>query len=193
MDTAATALFQTQDIDPQFGHDLHLIMIFAGIIALALVVQAIGVSIAGVFAAKLFHKFDTLADKLDAKTMPIMEKTSAILSDITPKIHAISTNVEQFSYTVRTKCDEIGETVSEINRTVSDANFKTRTHIDHVHGIVTDALATTEDVSVTIQESIRKPVRQIAGIIAGVRAGIETLVARSPFGKSKNYENPYDL
>jgi hypothetical protein len=34
-----------------------------------------------------------------------------------------------------------------------------------------------------VRESIKTPVRQIAGLIAGVKVGIETLIARSPFGR----------
>jgi methyl-accepting chemotaxis protein len=192
MFTIAAVFFQGTAMDAQ-AHDIHLMMIFACIIAIALCAQAVGVFAAGFMAAKLFAKIEALTNRLEAKISPVMEKTSALVGDLTPKVNAISTNVEQMSYTVRAKIEEVGETVSELTRTVNDLNFKTRTHIDHAHGIVTDALATTEDVSNTIQDSIRKPVRQIAGIVAGVKAGIETLVARSPFGKARPSDNPYDL
>jgi len=93
---------------------------------------------------------------------------------------------------VREKVDELSATVAELNRTVSDVNFKTRVHVARVHGMVEDALDTTQEVQATVQESIRKPVKQIAGIIAGVKAAIDTLIARSPF-KPKGYDEPYDL
>jgi ABC-type transporter Mla subunit MlaD len=189
---AAAMYFQSQGFDQQ-THDIHLVMIFTCIIAVALCLQAVGVFAAGLMASKMFGKLDALTQRLEAKATPIMDKANQIVTDLTPKIQSVSTNVEQISYTVREKVDEIGVTVSEINRTVIDINAKTRTHVDHVDGIVSDALATTADVSSTIQDSIRKPVRQIAGIVAGVKAGVETLVARSPFGKTRPEQNPYDL
>jgi len=115
------------------------------------------------------------------------------LEDLGPKVRSISTNVEQISYTVREKCDELGQTLSELNRTVADVNLKTRVHVAKVDELVTDALVTTEQVQKTVQEGIKMPVRQIAGVVAGVKAAIDTLVARSPFGKKKGYESPYDL
>jgi hypothetical protein len=48
---------------------------------------------------------------------------------------------------------------------------------------VTDALNATEEMSHTIQDGIRAPVRQIAGVLAGFKAMIDTLISRSPFGK----------
>jgi hypothetical protein len=41
----------------------------------------------------------------------------------------------------------------------------------------------TEEISSTVQQGIKAPIRQIAGVVAGLKAGMETLIARSPFGK----------
>jgi len=186
-------MFVFQSGDPMTGHDMHLLMIFAGIIAAAMVAQAMGLVGSAIFASKMLKRVDHLTDSFDRKTTPVMKKAEALIDDLGPKIRAVSTNVEQISYTVREKCDEIGETLSQINLTVSEANLKTRIQVARVDDIVTDALATTEEVSRVVQDGIRTPVRQIAGIIAGFKAALETLVKRSPFGKGKGFENPYDL
>ncbi len=175
------------------GADVHRGTVFLLIIAVALVAQAVGVLMAAAFALKMFRKVEAMTNSFDRKTTPIIESMTVLVDELAPKVRVITTNVEEISYTVREKCDEIGVTLTEINRTVADLNMKTRVHVSHVDGMVTEALAATEEVSRTVQESIKKPVRQIAGILAGLRAGIETLAQRSPFGKSKRYENPYDL
>jgi methyl-accepting chemotaxis protein len=175
------------------GNDMHWLMIFAGVIAASMVAQAVGLMISALFAKKMLQKVEHLTDSFDQKTTPIMAKTNALLDDLGPKIRSMSTNMEQVSYTVREKCDELGETLSQINRTVSDANLKTRAQVSKVDDMVSEALATTAEVSAVVQDGIRKPVRQIAGIIAGLRAGLETLAAKSPFGKKRDFENPYDL
>ena len=186
----SAALFLLQN---STGGDVHRGTVFLFIIALALVLQAGGVIMAAAFALKMFRKIEAMTNSFDRKTTPIIENLTALAVELTPKVRAITTNVEEISYTVREKCDEVSATLTEINRTVADLNIRTRVHVNHVDGMVTEALETTEEVSRTVQESIKKPVRQIAGIIAGLRAGIETLAQRSPFGKPKNYENPYDL
>jgi uncharacterized protein YoxC len=164
-------------------HDIHLAMIFLAIIAIALVVQAVGVVISGAFAAKLLHRVDGIADMVEKKTGPILDKTNQMLHDLSPKVHSLTENAEQISYTVRTKVDELAATVSELNETVLEINGRTRMQVVRVDGIVTDALIATEEISQTVQNGIKAPVRQIAGVIAGLRAGLETLIERSPFNR----------
>jgi uncharacterized protein YoxC len=177
---AALAFFQTGDIS---GHDVHLLMIAAMIIAIAVVVAAVGLIATTICAAKLLHSVDGIVKEAKERTGPILDKTNALLQDLTPKVHAITANAEQISYTVREKLDEIGETVSQINRTAQDTNARTRVHVAKVDGIVTGALNTAEDVSQTVQEGIRVPLRQVAGIVAGVKAAVEKFVERSPFAR----------
>lgn len=175
------------------GRDVHWLMIFAGVIAAAMVAQALGLIGSAIFASKMLKKVEHLSDSFDQKTTPVMLKATALLDDLGPKIRSVSANVEQISYTVREKCDELGATLTQINRTVVDVNARTQVHVARVDGMVADALDTTAEVSRVVQDGIRTPVRQIAGIIAGFKAGIETLAKRSPFGKGKGLGNPYDL
>ena len=191
LNSLALAMLQGST-DAFSAHDVHLIMIFMAVIMVALVGQAVGVFIAGAFAAKLFHKVEKLGESFDEKAAPILQKSSELLNELAPKVRSISENVDQMSYTMRAKVDEIGETVSQINRTVQDVNERSKMQVSRVNGIVTEALDATEDISRTVQQGIRVPVRQVMGIIAGVKAGLETLLEKSPFGKSKG-DGRYDL
>jgi uncharacterized protein YoxC len=173
------AIFLQDDLT---RHDIHWAMIWLALIAISMMAAAAGAVIAAGFAAKLLTRVDSIADIVEKRTGPLLDKTSALLLDLTPKVHAISTNVEQISYTVREKVEELGATVSELNQTVQEINGRTRAQVSRVDGIVTDALVATEEISQTVQQGIKAPVRQIAGVIAGLRAGIETLIERSPFG-----------
>jgi len=175
----ATAIFQGDSVSPG---DVHVAMWCLVIIAIALVAQAVGIMVAGAFAAKLLHRVDGIARVVETKTGPILDKTNEMLHELSPKIHSLTENAEQISYTVRAKVDELSVTVSDLNRTVQDLNVRTRVQVAHVDGIVKDALDATADISKTIQEGVKGPVRQVAGLLAGLRAGLETLVERSPFG-----------
>jgi len=177
---AAMAMMEGEGLS---GRDVHWMMIFAGVIAVSLVVQAVGVVISGVFAAKLLHRVDGIAVKVDRQTVPILARTHQLLEEIAPKIHGVSENVEQISYTVRARVEEMGATVGELNRTVQEFNGRTRAQVARVDGIVSGALGMTEEIAETVQESIKMPIRQMAGVLAGLKAGLETLVARSPFGR----------
>lgn len=178
---SGTALFSFQNGELS-RHDIHLGMIFLGIIAVSLMFAAGAAMLAAGFIAKLLHRVDGIANIVEQRTGPILDRTNELLRDLGPKIHTVGTNVEQISYTVRSKVDELGETVSQLNQTVQEINGRTRVQVSRVDGIVTDALVATEEISHTVQQGIKAPVRQIAGVVAGLKAGLETLVARSPFG-----------
>ena len=197
--SAAAMVVLFQDAVAAEQHDIHLLTIFVGIAAVGLVVQSIALAVAASFGAKLLKKVDDIADHVDQKVSPILSKTNALMDELTPKMRTISENVEQVSYTVRAKADEIAATVTEINRTVQevnvtvqDANLRTRGQLARVDNMVTDALNTTHEVSHSIQEGIRKPVRKVAAIIEGLKAGLETLAAKSPFAK-RPPQSPYDF
>ncbi|MES2394057.1 MAG: hypothetical protein V4555_20655 [Acidobacteriota bacterium] len=186
-----TLAFWQANADAVSAHDVNVIKWCAIVIAGALVVQAIGVMVAAGFGAKLLHRLDKLSCAFDEKTTPLVNKTTALIDDLSPKVRSISENVEQISYTVRAKVDEVSVTVSEVNRTVQDINGRTRVQVARADEIVTEAMIATEDISRTVQSGIRVPIRQVAGIVAGVKAGIETLLAKSPFGKPK--DDRYDF
>jgi uncharacterized protein YoxC len=185
----AVMLFQGADLN---RHDIHLAMIFVGIIAASLLAQALFVGITMGYAAKLLHRVNQIGDIVEKRTGPMLDKTNALLDELSPKVKSITENAEQISYTVRTKVDELASTVSELNETVKEINGRTRVQVARADGLVTDALVATSEISHSVTESIKVPVRQIAGLVAGAKAGLETLIARSPFG-NKRGPGSYDL
>ena len=197
-------MFFWQAADEGTAHDLHLMMIFVGIISIILLLVFLTFVAGGIYAAGMVKKLETKMHQLEAqangilrdvtaKATPIVDKTHAIIEDLQPKIKSVSTDVESISKTVRAKVEQVGQTVSQVSDTVADLNGKTRQQAARVDGIVTTALNTTHDVSRKVQQGIRYPVDQIAGLLAGLKTGLETLAKRSPLGKSKNAPNPYDL
>ena len=158
------------------SNDLHLIMIFTGIVALSLLLAALTSAAVGVGVLKEIKQLRGLVTELHGKALPIFQKSTDVLTDLAPKIRTVSENVTQISYTVREKVDEVGETITQVNRTVQETNQRTRGQVDHVDRMVSEVLTTTEDLAHTVSHGIRIPVKQVAGMIAGLRVGIETLV-----------------
>jgi len=176
---AAVVVFQQDELTKR---DIHWAMLFLAVIALALVAQAVGVLIGAAFGAKLLRKVNVIADIVETKTGPIMDRTNSILRDLEPKVKSVGESAEHISSTVRVKVDELGVTMSELNATMRDINGRTRVQVKRADNIVSDAMHATEEISQTVQQGIKGPVKQIAGVIAGVKAAVETLVERSPFG-----------
>jgi methyl-accepting chemotaxis protein len=175
---AAVVIFQQDELTKR---DIHWAMLFLAVIALSMVAQAVGVLISAGFGAKLLHRVNAIADIVETKTGPILDQTNGILRDLAPKVKSVGENAEQISSTVRVKVDELGVTITELNATMREINGRTRVQVQRADNIVSDALHATEEISQTVQQGIKGPVKQIAGVIAGVKAAVETLVARSPF------------
>jgi methyl-accepting chemotaxis protein len=182
LNSLAMAFFQDA---ASSAHDVHLMRLYVAFIAGALMLQALGILLVAIYAAKFLAVLHSISRNVEEKALPLITRTGDLVRDLSPKITAIGTNVEQVSYTMRAKVDELGETVSQLNKTVTEANSRTRVHVARVDNMVSEALDTTEDVSRTVQQGIRVPVREIAAIIAGVKVAVETLIERSPFGKRK--------
>jgi methyl-accepting chemotaxis protein len=179
-----------QDDAGSLQHDVHLLTIFMGIIAAAVVFGFLMMVIGGVIALGLVRKGEQLAERIEGKVTPLTEKAQALVEELTPKVRSITTNVEHITYTVRGKIDEFSVTASEVNRTVQDVNARTQAKVSRVDGMVSEALNTAHHVSQVVQEGVRKPVQQIAGIIAGLRSGLETLVERSPLARQARTATP---
>ncbi|HEX4156823.1 MAG TPA: hypothetical protein VHY48_14545 [Acidobacteriaceae bacterium] len=184
-----------QDNTGYVQHDIHLQTIFLGIIAIVMLVSIVVVCIGGAIGLGLLRKAEDMAEKMETRIVPLVDKTCELVTQLGPKIHTLTENVEQISYTVRGKVDELSATVDQLNRTVQEANSRARSQVQRVDGMVSEALSTAQDVSRTVQEGIRRPVHQIAGLIAGVRVGLETLMERSPFFRrgAKETTRPYDV
>jgi len=184
------ALALLQD-DGGLARNVHWLTIFVGVVAGAIVIGFLGMCVAAIKIFQLLRKAHEMAERLEGKVSPMLDKTRALVDQLGPKVHSITTNVEQISYTVRSKVDDFGVTADEINRTVKDANRRTAAKVARVDGIVDEALHSAQHVSRTVQDSVRKPVNQIAAIIAGLKKGIETWVERSPFRRSTPTEEEY--
>lgn len=176
----AMALLQDSSLEA-IQHDVHLQMIFIGIISVIVLLCFLALAVGGFVALKYVRLVEELAERVEGKLMPLVDKSHSLVTELSPKVRSITENVEQISYTVRGKVDEFGVTASEINKTVLEVNSRTKAQVSHVDEMVTEALNTAHGVSRTVQEGVRKPVQQIAGVVAGVRAGLETLIQRSPF------------
>jgi len=183
LNNLAMAFFQDSASAASAAHDLHEMRIYFLFIVIGLGLQAVGVLLVAVYAAMFLKTMHTISRSVHDKALPMIEKTTQLVTDLTPKINSISTNVEQVSYTVREKIDELGVTLTQLNETVAEANGRTRAQVVRVDGMVSEALDTTEEVSRTVQQGIRTPIREVAAIIAGIKVAVETLIERSPFKK----------
>jgi uncharacterized protein HemX len=150
-----------------------LLVIFVGIAAVSILMQA-GFTV-GIFlgARKTQKKLTTLADDIRLHALPVIMSSREMIHDLTPKVKTITENLTATSATLRSKADQIGALVGD----VAD---RTQGQVSRIDGMVKLTLDQLTSAVQAVEHGIAKPVRQVNGIFNGLRAGVEVLRHKSP-------------
>jgi len=169
-----------QDAGSISSGNSRLLMIFVGMVAVAMVGQAIVVGFAVIGAAKTRNRLLVIAEEVREKTLPVITSTQSVLHELHPKIRTIADNFVETSHVVRSKAQEFDATISEVNQ-------RARTQTERVDDMVSSVLDTTAGIASTIQKGVQVPVREFHGVMSGLKAGIDVLVGRGGNHRSKIY------
>jgi hypothetical protein len=179
--------FFLQGADTLSSSDTKWLMIFVGILAFAMLVQAIVFVALAVGAGKMRKKLMGFIDEMQTKVVPLAESVRTLVQDSSPKVKVITENLVETSHIVRSKAQEF-------DTTLTDVNARAGKQVARVDGMVTNVLDTTSHISTSVQNAVRAPVREINGIINGFKAGLDVLLGRARgFGsKASKERNPMD-
>src|SRR5580698_4975873 len=150
-----------QDSGSLSSGNSRLLMFFVGMVAIAMSAQAVALIVMAIGAAKTRKRGMEIAEELRLKVLPVIDGAQEMIRDTTPKIKVITENLVETSYVVRAKAQEF-------DVTLADANVRTRKQVARIDGMVTSALTAAGEIAATIQQSIRTPVREIAGLVNGM-------------------------
>lgn len=168
-----------QDADSISSGNSRLLMIFVGMVAAALIVQAIALIAMAVGAAKARKRVLAIVEEVRAKAMPALESTQDFIANTAPKMMTLAENLVETSNVVRSKA-------VEFDATLSDVNNKARVQTARVDDIVTTILTGTAEAVNAVQAGIRVPVREFNGLVNGLKAGLDVLMGRAKgFGSSR--------
>jgi hypothetical protein len=167
-----------EESDSLSSGNTKLLMIFVGMVAIAMTAQAVALIIMAIGAAKARKRGLEIAEEVREKVMPVITGAHEIIRDTGPKVKIITENLVETSHMVRSKA-------AEFDATASDLNMKTRAQAARIDGIVTSALNAAVEISDSLQRAIKVPVREISGVVNGFKAGLDVLVGRMKgFGSS---------
>lgn len=175
----------------------HLLMIFIGLVAFCILVVTITVVILAVGLMKAEKKLMGYIAEIKGKAMPLIDKSTGLVTELTPqikgiteKVNVITGHVGEISAVVKDKVNEFSPTLSaanvtirttidKANETVLDANQKTHAQVNRVNGMITTALDATTKLGETLHHGINQPAREIAGVVSGVKAAIDSLKSKT--------------
>ncbi len=148
-----------------------LFLVFTGVVTFAVVLQTIVLVVFAVAAKVAQAKIMEQAERLQAEVHTIVESTAGLmetLDDLTPRVRAITENVQKASEVLRQQVDHI-------DGVVTDITGKTRHQVSRVDGMVTDTLDVIARGTRTIQDNIMAPLRQIGGWMNTIRTALDML------------------
>jgi hypothetical protein len=179
-----------QDVGSISSGNSRLLMIFVGMVAVAMLAQAIALIAMAIGAAKARKRALAIVDEIQAKALPAIESTQDFVRNYAPRMMTLAENLVETSNIVRNKA-------VEFDATLSDVNSRARAQTARVDDIVTTVLKGTAEVVHTVQHGVRVPLREFNGLINGLKAGVDVLVGRtrtSGNGRvSRSYSDSNDI
>ena len=175
-------------------HQSTYLLAYTGVVAFAILIQAVAIIILALAAAKLMKQVAALTDEAKGRVYPILESVRDIsvkgqhiveiarnvALDTEPKIKRVTTNIADTSDVYRAK-------VAEVSGLITDTTGKAQRQSARVDDMVTNAIARTGEIASNVQHAILAPVRQVSGFFSGAKAGLGSLLhqfSSAPSGSS---------
>jgi uncharacterized protein YoxC len=181
MATMGFAMWQAPDL----ARTNFLIMIFIGLVAVAMAGMAIALIVVAVTASKAIKGFNATTAELTGKVLPLidvateMSKTGqALLIDTAPKVKHITDTLVDASDTLKETSKAARSAVQQFDTTIADINVRTRQQVARVDGMVTSALTATIEAVETISRGLRIPTQKIVAAAGQAKLFAEGLLAK---------------
>lgn len=165
-------------------------LVFTGVVTFAVILQTIVLLVFAVAAKAAQAKIMEQADRLQADIHTIVQSSADImetLDDLTPRLRAITENVQKTTETLRNQ-------VNHIDGIVTDVTGKTRSQVTRIDSMVTDTLDGIARGTRTIQDNIMAPLRQIGGWMNTIRTTLDIMRGggdRRGDRKTRRYDEDY--
>lgn len=162
-----------------------LLMIFVGLAAVSMVVQAIALIALAVRTSGTAKDLSEMAEELKDKLLPLIatatevgRTSQALISETAPKVKRITDNLVRTSDTLVETSNMVRESAQHFDQTLADVNVRAQRQVARIDGMVASALNTTSEIVETIDSGIRGSAQKIAGMATQMRYGLEGLLAR---------------
>ena len=164
-------------------------LVFTGVVTFAVVLQTIILVVFAVAAKAAQAKIMEQADRLQAEVHTIVESSADImqtLDELTPRMRAITENVQKATETLRNQ-------VNHIDGVVTDVTGKTRSQVSRIDAMVTDTLDVIARGTRTVQDNIMAPLRQIGGWMNTIRTTLDLMRGGGSRGdrRTRRYDEDY--
>lgn len=163
-----------------------LLVIFVGLTAFALLVQAIVMLAAFLTIRKKVASLQTDVHELHTKALPIIEKSRDTLERLSPKIDSVTTDITEVVRSLREQTYQFQAVAGD----VLDRVHRQTSRVDHMFTGMVDGV---EHAGNVVAGSVIKPVRQVNAILAGARAFLSVLASGRRSGEPSEVTSDQDM
>jgi len=174
-----------QGADVLSAVNTKLLIVFIGVVALSLLVQAIALIVVASKSVKTLTSLVETVDVLKQRSLPLIDAatsisrtTESLILENSPKVRVIANNLVETSDTLVEASRTARATVEQIGATVADANQRTQRQVARVDDMVSATLNATVEVATSIVNGIRVPAQKIAAIASQTKHFAEAFFAK---------------
>ena len=139
--------------------DNNVLLVFTGVAAAALVIQALMLVMIGVAVLKLRRQATEMlprVEELVASTKASVEQSRRQIAEITGKANEI--------------LDTTKVQLVKVDALITDASERARVQMDRVELVLDDTIDRAQSAVTAVHRGITKPLRELHGIAVGIRA-----------------------
>lgn len=173
-----------QGMDTFSDDNTKILLVFVGLVALAMVVQAIALIVIAAKSSKAIKDLTASVDELKQKALPLIDSATQIsrgaeslLRENAPKVRTIADNLVESSDRLVDASSAVRAAVQQFDVTIADVNRRAQKQVARVDGMVTTTLATTAEIAETISNGVRVPVQILASIAGQTKTVVEGALA----------------
>lgn len=144
------------------------LIVFVGLTAFALLVQAIVMMVAYFMVRKTIGTVQDDINEIRSTVMPMLTRSKEILEKVGPKVESVAADVADIAQSAREQTAHIRATADEI----LDRVQRQTSRVDTMFTSVVDGV---EHASNVVSDSVSRPVRQVTAILASAKAFLSVL------------------
>lgn len=145
---------------------ITLLAIFTGLLALAIVAQAVVIVLAYLRVARLDEETKALRQQIQEQSRPILSNVEDVTANVRDRSRVILEDASAISYDARRQMEKVDRLTDELADRI-------RLQIIRTDELLSQALQNLEEASSTVKQNVVGPVREAAAVVQGIKAAIE--------------------
>jgi predicted phosphohydrolase len=144
------------------------VAVFIVVAAVAIVIQ-MGILLAMLVSMRTaIENFTRLANDLNARVDPILQRTNRILEDSEDRITSVMGDAAEITRLARSQAQKV-------DRVFTDAVERLRVQVIRADQIITGVAEVVEDAGSRVRKTVWGPIHQVSAVLKGLRVGLDLI------------------